>query len=772
MAGDRPHPLPTLPPPAERTVVPTATPTPTPTRRLDLAVGGMTCAACSARVERRLNRVGVRASVNLVTGRASILASADTDPEELISAVERAGYTAKLVVTGAPPDADDDTVRDLRRRLAVAAVLAMPLADLSLVLTLVPELRFPGWQWVFLALAAPMVGWCAWPFHRRAWNGLRRGTASMDSLVSLGTLAASAWSLWVLARGGEVQPGFGTGWAALTRTEGALYLDVAAVVITFLLAGRYIEARARVAAGSAVRALLRWGAEDVEMLVDGHALRVPVERLGVGDRFRVRPGEKIAADALVVDGTSAVDASLVTGESLPREVGPGDAVIGGTVNVVGTLTVTATRVGADSRLARMAQLVTQAQTTKARAQRLADRISAVFVPAVLVLAVATVAGWVLAGAPVAAAVTAALAVLVVACPCALGLATPTAMLAGTGRGAQLGIVLKGHDALEATRRIDTVLFDKTGTLTTGRMEVAAVRCGDEESRGEVLARAAAVERASEHPLAAAVVRASDPADVRPVTGFAALAGRGARGEVDGRTVLVGSIRMLAEHGCATPPELAAEQERMADTGATVVAVGWDGRVRAVCAVTDRVRPDARHAVTALRRLGVEPHLLTGDEARAAGSVAAAVGIDGAHVVAGALPEDKVDVVRRLQRAGRSVAVVGDGIHDAAAQAAADLGIAVGRGTDVAIEAADIVLGRDDLRAVGDAIELARRTHRTIVRNLVWAFGYNTAALPLAVAGLLSPLVAGLAMALSSVFVVTQSLRLRRFAPTPATEAHP
>nr|WP_245353179.1 heavy metal translocating P-type ATPase [Pseudonocardia parietis] len=725
----------------------------------------MTCAACVGRVERKLGKLdGVTATVNLATERARVLAPASTDPRSLLEAVEGAGYTARLVATGEQHRRDPDRERDLRRRLAVAAVLAMPLADLSLALSLFPELRFVGWEWVFLGLALPMVLWCGLPFHRAAWSALRHGTATMDTLVSVGTLAATGWSLWIMLRGGEAAPGFGTGWAALTRTDDALYLDVAAVVITFLLAGRYFEARAKRSAGAALRALLDWGVKDVEVLRGGNVVRLSVDSLRVGDRFTARPGEKIATDAVVEQGRSALDTSVITGESVPREVGPGDPVVGGTVNAAGHLVLVATRVGADTRLARMAQLVEQAQESKAGAQRLADRVSAVFVPLVLLLAAATMVGWLLLGPSTAAAVTAALAVLVVACPCALGLATPTAVLVGTGRGAQLGVFLKGPQALESTRRIDTVVADKTGTLTEGRMELSDVIAADGECAATMLSRAASVERASEHPIAAALVAGADPGTMLPVTEFAALAGLGAAGTVDGDEVLVGSPRMLAERGLALPAALEIERVRAEEAGATVVGVAWGDRVRGLCTVTDRIRDTAPAAVAALRGLGIETVMLTGDNQRTAAAVATVVGIDPGHVVADAMPEDKVDHVRRLQARGRSVAVVGDGINDAAALAAADLGIAVGSGTDVAIEAADVVLGRDDLLAVADAIELARRTHRTIVSNLRWAFGYNTAALPLAVAGLLSPLVAGLAMVLSSVFVVSQSLRLRGFTP--------
>ncbi|MBW0102146.1 heavy metal translocating P-type ATPase [Pseudonocardia sp. KRD-291] len=734
----------------------------------------MTCAACAGRVERRLNKLdGVRATVNYATERARVTGPSDLDAGLLSEAVERAGYAVRSVTDLSKPverpiiGGPSASVRDLRRRLAVAAVLAMPLADLSLALSLFPELRFAGWQWLFLALAAPMVTWCAAPFHRAAWNGLRNRSASMDSLVSLGVLAATAWSLWVMLRGGEVEPGFGTGWAALTRTDDALYLDVAAIVVTFQLAGRYFEARAKQRAGSAMRTLLAWGAKDVEIV--GRSERRPVSELRVGDRFVVRPGEKLATDGQVVDGSSAVDTSVVTGESVPREVVVGDHVIGGTVNVGGGLTVQASRVGADTQLARMGELVERAQEGKAAIQRLADRVSAVFVPAVAVLAAATLAGWWLLGPSVAAAVTAALAVLVVACPCALGLATPTAVLVGTGRGAQLGVFLKGVQALESTRRIDTIVFDKTGTLTEGRMSLVAVRAAAGTTEDEVLLAAASVEQVSEHPIAAALAGAVEDGRRYPVTEFAALPGLGARGLIEGRTVLVGRARMLAEHGLALPEDLQSQRAALEADGSTVVAVGWDGRVRGLCAVSDQVRGTARSAVAQLRRLGLRPVMLTGDNPTAASVVAARVGIDEADVIAEATPQSKVHTVQALQSGGRTVAVVGDGINDAAALATADLGIAVGRGTDVAIEAADIVLGRDDLHAVGDAIELARRTHRTIRANLIWAFGYNTAALPLAVAGLLSPLVAGLAMALSSVFVVSNSLRLRRFTPPPPPE---
>nr|WP_037041859.1 heavy metal translocating P-type ATPase [Pseudonocardia halophobica] len=744
------------------------------TRRYDIQVGGMTCAACANRVERKLNKLeGVRASVNYATERARVECTDAVDPRSLLEQVERAGYTARRIDDIRAADGEPtDRVRDLRRRLVVAAVLAVPLADLSLALSLFPELRFPGWEWVCLALAAPMVGWCAWPFHRAAWNGLRHRTSSMDTLVSLGVLAATGWSLWVMLSGGPVEPGLGAGWAALTRTQDALYLDVAAVVITFLLAGRFFEAQAKARAGSAMRALLAWGAKDVEVLRDGVAVRLPVTDLVVDDVFLVRPGEKIAADGRVLEGRSAVDTSVVTGEAVPREVVAGDDVVGGTINAGGLLTVQAARVGADTQLARMARLVEQAQEGKAAVQRLADRVSAVFVPTVVVLATATLTGWLLADQPAAAAVTAAIAVLIVACPCALGLATPTAILVGTGRGAQLGVFLKGPQALESTRAVDTIVFDKTGTLTEGRMHVAGVHPAPGVAPEELLRFAGAVEHASEHPIATAIVEAARDASpetsLPPVTEFEALPGLGASGLVEHRQVLLGRARLLHEHGVPTQVDLDALRTRLEDEGATVVLVSWDGQVRGALAVTDKVRTSAGAAVAALRRLGLEPVMLTGDNARTAAVVAETVGLDADVVVAEALPEDKVAHVRRLQADGRTVAVVGDGINDAAALATADLGIAIGRGTDAAIEAADVVLGRDDLLVVADAIELARRTHRTIRWNLVWAFGYNVAALPLAAAGLLSPLIAGAAMALSSVFVVSHSLQLRRFTPGRAT----
>ena len=731
----------------------------------------MTCAACAARVERTLNKLdGVQATVNYATERARVQCPAGTDPHVLIERVQRAGYAAHRVDDLRDVDhvgdrgAADDRVADLRRRLAVAAVIGVPLCDLSLAWSLFPELRFVGWQWLCLLLAAPVVCWCAWPFHRAAFNGLRHRTSSMDTLVSVGVLASSLWSLWVMVRGGPVEPGLGRGLSVLTGADHDLYLDVAAGVTTFLLAGRYFEARAKRSAGAAMRALLALGAKDVDVLRDGATVRVPVGELVIGDRFLARPGEKVATDAVVEEGRSALDTSMVTGEPVPREVDEGDDVIGGTINAGGRLVLRATRVGADTQLARMTRLVEQAQEGKAAVQRLADRVAAVFVPAVLVLATATVTGWLVAGRPAGAAITAAVAVLVVACPCALGLATPTAILVGTGRGAALGIFIKGPHVLEFTRRVDTVIFDKTGTLTEGRMHVVEVLPVPGVPADELLAVAGAVEHASEHPIATAITAAAvqRTGAVAAVTGFEALTGLGARGSVRGRTVVLGRARLLAEHGYAIPELLEDHRRELENRGVTVVLVGWNGAAQGLLAVADQVRASGGAAVAALRRLGLRPILVTGDNARTAAAVAAEVGID--DLVAEALPQDKVEVVRRLQREGHSVAVVGDGINDAAALAAADLGMAIGHGTDAAIEAADIVLGREHLLVVADAVQLARRTHRTIRWNLVWAFGYNVAALPLAVTGLVNPLIAGAAMALSSVFVVSHSLRLRQFRP--------
>jgi Cu+-exporting ATPase len=689
--------------------------------RVELAIGGMTCASCAARIERKLNRLdGVTATVNFATEKASVTYPSGVTPAQLIATVEKIGYSAWPTPVPA----------ELTTRLWVVFALTVPVLALSMV----PALRFAHWQWVALTLATPVVLYGGAPFHRAAAVNLRHRAATMDTLISLGTLTAFVWSI------------FG----------GTSYLEVASTVTLFLLAGRFLEARAKRRAGAALRALLELGAKDVAVLRDGVEVRVPVAQLTVGDLFVVRPGEKLATDGTVVEGTSAVDASMLTGESVPVEVAPGTAVVGATVNAGGRLVIRATRVGADTQLAQMARLVEAAQTGKAPVQRLADRISAVFVPVVIALAAVTLGAWLLAGAAPGTAVTAAIAVLIIACPCALGLATPTALLVGTGRGAQLGILIRGPEVLESTRRVDTVVLDKTGTVTTGRMSLLDTVAGDGEDAGEVLRIAAALESASEHPIARAIATASPST----VDGFANVEGLGVTGTVDGRVAVVGRPELLERHGMPLPEPLRASVRRVEAAGRTAVAVGWDGQARGVLAVADTVKPTSVEAVRRLRALGLTPVLLTGDNPAVARAVAAEVGIDA--VVAEVLPAGKVDAVKRLQAEGHVVAMVGDGVNDAAALAQADLGLAMGTGTDVAIEAADLTLVRGDLRAAADAIRLSRRTLRTIRGNLFWAFAYNVAALPLAASGRLNPMIAGAAMALSSVFVVTNSLRLRRF----------
>ncbi|WP_189226670.1 heavy metal translocating P-type ATPase [Saccharothrix coeruleofusca] len=726
----------------------------------------MTCASCASRIERKLNKLdGVSASVNYATEKARVSFPADLDPQRLVEVVETAGYGASLPAAEPEREPDqEDPTRPLRQRLVVSAVLSVPVVAMAMV----PALQFTYWQWISLTLAAPVLVWGAWPFHRAAWINLRHGAATMDTLVSLGTTAAFLWSLYALLLGTAGTPGMTHPFElTVQRTDGAgaIYLEVAAGVTTFILAGRYFEARAKRRAGAALRALLELGAKDVAVLREGREVRVPVAELRVGDRFVVRPGEKIATDGVVEEGSSAVDAGLLTGESVPVEVGPGDAVVGATVNAGGRLVVRATRVGADTQLARMAELVERAQSGKAEVQRLADRISAVFVPIVIALAVGTLAFWLGAGAGPSAAFTAAVAVLIIACPCALGLATPTALLVGTGRGAQLGVLVKGPEVLESTRRVDTVVLDKTGTVTTGRMSLVAVRPAAGEDEDEVLRLVGALEHASEHPVAQAIAEgaATRVGELPPVEEFANAEGLGVRGVVEGRALVVGREKLLAEWGVHPTEELAGELRRAREQGRTAVLAAWDGRARAVLVVADTVKPTSARAVRELRALGLEPVLLTGDNEAAARAVAAEVGVD--EVIAEVLPQDKVDVVARLQRRGRVVAVVGDGVNDAAALAKADLGLAMGTGTDVAIEAADLTLVRGDLRAAVDAIRLSRRTLATIKGNLFWAFAYNVAGLPLAAAGLLNPMIAGGAMALSSVFVVTNSLRLRGFRGT-------
>ncbi|MFJ4811301.1 heavy metal translocating P-type ATPase [Streptomyces longwoodensis] len=734
---------------------------------VELAIGGMTCASCAARIEKKLNRMdGVTATVNYATEKAKVTHADGVSVADLIATVEATGYTAREPVAQAPdtPGAEPvDELRPLRERLVTAVVLAVPVIALAMV----PALQFDNWQWLSLTLAAPVVTYAAWPFHRAAWTNLRHGAATMDTLISVGVSAAFLWSLWALFLGDAGTPGMRHPFELTVERGGGagnLYLEAAAGVTAFILAGRFFEARSKRRAGAALRALMELGAKDVTVLRSGREERVPVAELKTGDRFLVRPGEKVATDGVVVEGTSAVDASMLTGESVPVDVTVGDTVTGATVNAGGRLVVEATRIGADTQLARMARLVEDAQNGKAAAQRLADRISGVFVPVVIGLALATLGFWLGNGAGPTAAFTAAVAVLIIACPCALGLATPTALMVGTGRGAQLGILIKGPEVLESTRRVDTVVLDKTGTVTTGRMTLLAVHTADGEDEKAVLRLAGALEHASEHPVARAVAAgAVERAGALPVPeDFANVPGLGVQGVVEGHAVLVGRRRLLAEWATELPTALAAAAEEAERSGRTAVAVAWDGRARAVLEVADAVKDTSAEAVRRLRALGLTPVLLTGDNRAVAEAVAAEVGID--EVIAEVLPEDKVAVVRRLQDEGRIVAMVGDGVNDAAALARADLGLAMGTGTDAAIEAGDLTLVRGDLRVAADAIRLARRTLGTIRSNLFWAFAYNVAALPLAAAGLLNPMIAGAAMAFSSVFVVSNSLRLRGFRP--------
>lgn len=727
---------------------------------VELSVDGMTCASCANRIEKKLNKIdGVTATVNFATEKARVEFGDDVTADLLVKTVEEAGYQAHLP-TSETTEAEEDPTAALRRRLLICLVMTVPVVATAMV----PALQFMYWQWVSLALAAPVVLWGAWPFHRAAWANLRHGTATMDTLISMGTLAALGWSVYALFWGAAGTPGMTHAFElTIGRTDGSgnIYLEAAAGVTTLILAGRYFEAKSKRRAGAALRAMLELGAKDVTVRRNGAEQRIPIEALKVGDEFVVRPGEKIATDGVVVEGRSAVDASLLTGESVPVEVEPGSEVAGATVNADGTLVVRADRVGADTALAQISRLVEEAQNGKAQAQRLADRISGVFVPIVIALSVATLGFWIGTGGPVAAAFTAAVAVLIIACPCALGLATPTALMVGTGRGAQLGILIKGPEVLESTEEVDTILLDKTGTVTTGTMTLVDVITADGEHPEQLLRRAGALEGASEHPIAKAIAAGAQATvgELSQVTDFTNLRGLGVRGVVDGAELTVGRPRLFTEMS-----EKLSEALRSAESaGRTAVVVGGDGAALGVLVVADAVKPTSADAVKELRALGLTPILLTGDNEATARTVAQQVGID--EVIAGVLPEEKVDVVKRLQADGKTVAMVGDGVNDAAALAQADLGLAMGSGADVAIEASDLTLVRNDLRTVPDAIRLSRRTLATIKGNLFWAFAYNVAALPLAAAGLLNPMIAGAAMAFSSMFVVSNSLRLRRFTPS-------
>ena len=740
-------------------------------QRIELDVQGMTCASCAMRIEKRLNRLpGVEASVNFATETASVLvAPGQVDPAALVSAVEAAGYHATWRSdrdARVAPDADDDPLHTARQRLVVSTLLSVPVV----VLAMVPALQFTYWQWLSFALASPVVVWGGWTFHAVAWRNARHGSASMDTLISIGVIAAYGWSVYALFLGGAGEPGMTMPFTWMPSHDGAaeIYLEVAAGVVTLILLGRYLEARAKRESGAALRALLELGAKEVSVLHDGVEHREPIDRLAVGDVFVVRPGETIATDGVVIEGSSAVHAAMLTGEAMPVEVGIGSVVTGGTVNVGGLLTVRAERVGRDTALARMGALVAAAQSGKAPVQRLADRVAAVFVPVVLVVALLTLVGWLLAGSGPGFAVSAAVAVLIIACPCALGLATPTALLVGTGRGAQLGILIKGPEVLESTRQADTVVLDKTGTVTRGEMQVVDVIAAPGSHVHDILRLAAALEHGSEHPIARAIESSAQAASVEIPASveFRALPGIGVTGLVDGQSVRVGQPDRLVADGVAIDAALADAVLTAHGSGRTGVLVAVDAHARGLIIVSDAAKPSSAGAIARLRAMGLDPILLTGDQRGAAAAIAREVGIvdDEHHVIAGVLPEGKLEVIRALQADGRVVAMVGDGVNDAPALAQADLGIAMGTGTDAAIEAADLTIVSGDLALVPDAIRLSRRTLRTIKGNLFWAFAYNVAAIPLAALGLLNPLIAGAAMAFSSVFVVTNSLRLRRFKP--------
>jgi len=746
--------------------------------RVELMIGGMTCASCAARIERRLNKIdGVTAAVNFATEKAIVAFPAGMSVADLTGAIADAGYTATpptptttpAVEAGDGAGEHDEHLRSLRQRMQVSVALAIPVIAMAMI----PPLQIANWQWLSLTLAAPVVVWGAWPFHRAAALNARHGTATMDTLISVGVGAAFLWSLFALFVGTAGQPGMHHEFsltAGRGDATGNVYFEVATAVTAAILLGRFFEARAKRRAGAALRSLLELGAKDVAVLRGGGEIRIPTEQLAVGDRFVVRPGEKVATDGVIVEGGSAVDESMLTGESVPIEVGPGDAVTGATVNVGGRLVVRATRVGADTQLAQIARLVTEAQQGKAQVQRLADRVSAVFVPVVIAIALLTLGVWIGTGHGVAAGFAAAVAVLIIACPCGLGLATPTALLVGTGRGAQLGIVIKGPEVLESTRRVDTVVLDKTGTVTTGKMSLIGVHTAAGVSEAQVLQVAGALEDASEHPIAKAIAAGARErvGDLPTVAGFVNHEGLGVTGEVDGLPALVGRDGLMDSYEITVPAELVAAKQDAETRGRTSVVVAWGGQAQAVLMVADTVKPTSAEAIGGLRALGLTPVLLTGDNEAVARAVAAEVGID--QVIAEVMPKDKVDTVARLQQGGAVVAMVGDGVNDAAALAQADLGLSMGTGTDAAIEASDLTLVRGDLRSAVDAIRLSRRTLRTIKGNLFWAFAYNVAAIPLAALGLLNPMLAGGAMAFSSVFVVTNSLRLRTFTSTATPES--
>ena len=742
------------------------------TSTVDLEIEGMTCSSCAARIEKRLNRMpGVEATVNYATEKAHVVLPVGTSVDDAIAVVQATGYAATLpALSGGDDRVAMDDVAALRRRVLITAILSIPVVAMAMV----PVLQFDYWQWVSLALATPVVTWGAYPFHRAAWVNARHGAATMDTLVSVGVTAAYAWSVYALVWGGAGVPDMRMPFTFLPHEDSSgpeIYLEVAAGVTVFILLGRYFEAKAKARSSDALRALAALGAKDASVLRDGVELRVPITDLRVGDLFVVRPGEQIATDGAVVEGASAVDASMVTGEPVPVEVTVDDAVVGATVNVSGRLVVQATRVGSDTQLARITALVEQAQSGKAPVQRLADRVASVFVPIVMVLALLTLIGWILTTGDVQMAFTAAVAVLIIACPCVLGLATPTALLVGTGRGAQLGILIKGPQVLESTRLVDTIVLDKTGTITTGRMAMVDVVAAPGVDTGDLLRWVGSLEDASEHPIAVAVAAGAREmvGDLRPVESFQSSGGRGVQGVVDAVAVVAGRPEWLtSEWSLSAPVELAEARREQESHGRSVVMVAADGVIVGLVSVADAVKPTSAQAITELRGLGLRPVLLTGDHEAAARSVAAEVGID--DVIAGVLPEEKVATVERLQESGAIVAMVGDGVNDAAALAQADLGMAMGTGTDVAIEAADLTLVRGDLRSAVDGLRLSRRTLAIIKGNLFWAFAYNAAAIPLAMAGLLNPLVAGAAMAFSSVFVVSNSLRLRRFSSVTATRA--